>query len=178
MGTTTQKMTVAELERLPESGLLFYELRDGELVQMTRPALKHQVIQVRIINLLRSSAGQRSFVSMEFPFRALPEHEFRIADVAFVSQERWEHVDLESHFQGAPDLVVEVLSPSNTAQEMLEKQKLCLDNGAREFWVVNPKLRQVSVATPGGITTTYSEGQEIPLPLFGGGSLKVEAIFS
>jgi Uma2 family endonuclease len=92
--------------------------------------------------------------------------------------ERWEQIKPEDNLRGAPDLVIEVLSPSNTAAEMAEKEKLCLENGSKEFWVVYPKLRQVKVSTPDGITTTYRDGQEIPLRLFGGGTLQVSAIFS
>jgi hypothetical protein len=63
--------------------------------------------------------------------------------------------------------------------EMAEKEKLCLENGSKEFWVLYPKLRQVKVSTPDGITTTYRDGQEIPLRLFGtAATLKVNAIFS
>jgi len=73
--------------------------------------------------------------------------------------------------------VIEVLSPSNTAAEINEKEKLCLENGAKEFWVLDADLRQVKVSTPDGITTTYRSGQEIPLRLFGAGALKVDDIF-
>jgi Uma2 family endonuclease len=56
-----------------------------------------------------------------------------------------------------------VLLPSNTAAEIFEKEKLCLQNGGREFWVVDPDRRQVKVSTPDGRTVTYPSGQEIPL---------------
>ncbi len=77
--------------------------------------------------------------------------------------------------RGAPDLVIEVLSPSNTASEMLDKEQICLDNGAREFWVVDPIRRQVKVSGSDGRAATYKAGQSIPL-LFGG-TLLVDLIF-
>jgi Uma2 family endonuclease len=46
--------------------------------------------------------------------------------------------------------------------EILDKEKLCLENGCREFWVVDAKRRQVKVSTPDGLTKTYQRGQEIP----------------
>jgi len=76
----------------------------------------------------------------------------------------------------APDLVIEVLSPSNTAAEMYEKERLCLENGAREFWVIDALLRLVKMSTPDGNTRTYKSGQEIPLPLFGENRLAVNDI--
>jgi len=115
---------------------------------------------------------------MEFGFRASAEYELRSADVGFVTKERFEASDPEDNLHGAPDLTIEVLSPSNSAAEMNEREKLCLENGCREFWVVDPDLRQVKVSTPDGITTAYRAGQEIPLRIFDGKSLKVDAIFA
>jgi Uma2 family endonuclease len=175
--TLIRQMTVEEFSRLPETGPFYYELRHGELVSVTRPKLKHHLLQDRLVGLLREAAGGAGYVSMEVAFRPLPDYELRVADVAYISRERWENIDPESYFQGAPDLVIEVLSPSNTAYEINDKEKLCLENGAREFWVVDPKLRQVKVSTPDGITTTCREGQEVPLRIFGAGALKVETIF-
>jgi len=115
---------------------------------------------------------------IEMPFRALPEHELRIADVAYLSAVRNSEFDAADYICGAPDLVVEVLSPSNTASELLDKESLCLENGAKEFWVVDPIRRQAKVSTVGGRTQTWKSGQEIPLPLFGAGArLSVDAIF-
>jgi len=82
----------------------------------------------------------------------------------------------ESYFVGAPELVIEVLSPSNTAAEMLDRRIPCLENGAREFWLVNAGHRQVEVSTPDGHTITYKYGQEIPL--FFGGQIPFDATFS
>jgi Uma2 family endonuclease len=70
-----------------------------------------------------------------------------------------------------------VLSPSNTDAEIYEKEKLCLENGAQEFWVVDADRRQVKVSTPDGHTRTWRSGQRIPLPFFGGAEVAVDAIF-
>ncbi|MBZ5622666.1 MAG: Uma2 family endonuclease [Acidobacteriia bacterium] len=176
--TLTRPMTVEEFDKLPETGPFYYELHKGELVQVPRPNHGHYRTQHQLRRLLETAAGDSGIVETEFAFRALPEHEFRVADVAYVSQERWDQIDPKDNLRGAPDLVIEVLSPSNTAAEMSKRERLCLENGCREFWVVDADLRQVKVSTPDGITTTYRDGQEIPLRLFGSASLKVNAIFS
>lgn len=174
--TTTRLMTVEEFRQLPETAPFYYELRRGELVQVTRPKSKHYKMQDRLCQLLRGLALGVGFVGMELAFRALPEHELRVADVAFVSKERWEHVDDNDNLHGAPELVIEVLSPSNTSTELFDKEKLCLENGCLEFWMVDPVRRQVKISTPDGLTKTYQEKQQIPLRLFPG-SLAVESIF-
>ena len=177
MPATTGLMTVDEFRQLPETGPFYYELRHGELVKGTRPKFRHSLIQGRLQDLLRPAAGTAYWVSLELPFRALPEHEVRAADVAAIAYARREQTDPGDFLQGAPDLVIEVLSPSNTAEEIYDKERVCLANGCGEFWVVDPKLRQVKVSTPDGVTRTYQAGQEIPLALFGSAALTVGAIF-
>ncbi|MGH9485688.1 MAG: Uma2 family endonuclease, partial [Terriglobales bacterium] len=82
-----------------------------------------------------------------------------------------------TNIRGAPDLVVEVLSLSNTAAEMLDKEQICLANSAREFWVVHPNRRRVKVTnSQGGTKFYYHGGEEIPLPLFRNASLAVDSI--
>jgi len=169
-------MTVEQFRQLPETGPFYYELRHGQAVPVTRPKLKHTLIQEQLRGLLEQAVPDM-FVAVEFPFRALPEHELRVADVAIVSNDRIDQADREDNLHGAPDLVVEVLSPSNTVAEINDKEKLCLENGSKEFWVVDTNLRQVKVSTPDGITTTFRSGQEIALRVFRGGMLRVDEIF-
>ena len=170
-------MTVEEFSRLPEDqGSVYHELRHGEVVSVTRARLKHQIIQSRLRDYFKGVAPAGSFVETEVPFRPLPEHELRVADVAWVSPERWAVTDPEDYVQGAPDLVIEVLSPSNSLTEISEEEQLCLENGAREFWIVDPKLRLVKISTPDGITRTWRSGQQIPAALFAV-TLPVDAVF-
>ncbi len=143
---------------------------------MTRPKYRHYTNQRRLRRLLESLAPSDGLVDTGLPFRALPEHELRVADVVYVSAERERSISPDDNLHGAPDIVVEVLSPSNTADEICEKERLCLENGAKEFWVVDPRLRQVRISTPDAHTITWRSGQEIALPLFSG-KLKVDDIF-
>jgi Uma2 family endonuclease len=174
--TTTKLMTFEEIARLPEpGGLSYYELHNGELVQLTRPALNHMFVQKRLQTLL-DAASAAGYAFVEVGLRMLPEFEYRIADVAWSPRDHWAQMDPAGQFMGVPELVIEVLSPSNTAGQLLDREQLCLDNGAREFWVVNMERRQVKVTSREGRAAIYKAGQQIPL--FFGGSIAVDAIFA
>jgi Uma2 family endonuclease len=177
--TPTRLMNFAEFEQLPEPrGFHHYELRHGELVQVAPPKSDHFMVQQRLRDLLDQAAAGAGRAFTEVGFRALPEGEFRVADVAYASNERWTRFKTESYFLSAPELVVEVLSPSNSAAEMLDKEQICLENGCREFWIVDIDRRQVKVSTPDGHTVTYKAGQEIRVFYASGATVPVDAILS
>ena len=90
-------------------------------------------------------------------------------------RERWDRV--EDYVFGAPELVIEVLSPSNTASEMRDEHKLCLANGSFDFWVIDPEERAVKVSMPDGHRIIYGAGQQIPLFFADGSQITVDAIF-
>ena len=75
--------------------------------------------------------------------------------------------DPEDNIRGAPELVIEVLSPSNTAAEIYEKEQICLANGAQEFWVVDPDRRQVKMTTPGWPYRDLAGGSRNPVAAVG-----------
>jgi Uma2 family endonuclease len=109
--TTTHLMTVEEFSQPPEdSGPVYHELRHGEVIELTRAKYKHYSIQRRLRRLLEKFAPADAMIDIEFAFQP-KEYEFRIADVAYVSPEREKAI--EGYLNGAPDLVIEVLSPSN-----------------------------------------------------------------
>ena len=179
MATThTRLMTFAEFDQLPEPQTCRYELRHGGLFTLAPPIHQHSRAQRQLRRLLERAAGESGVVEKEFPFRALPEYEYRVADVAYVPKGRWDAIDPKGLLSGAPELVVEVLSPSNTVAEIIDKKAVCLENGSREFWVVDIDHRQVEVSTPNGRTMTYKSGQQIPLFFAAGAELWVDEIFS
>jgi Uma2 family endonuclease len=167
-------MTFAQFEQMPDDGKR-YELRNGEPIEVPPPVYGHQLIQKRLERLLESAAGSAGRVDVEWGFRPHPTYEYRRADVAFVLRERERQIPRDGYLMGAPELVAEVLSPSNRRGKVAETQRLCLENGCREFWVIDPRRRTVRVSTPDGRSQTYSTGQQIPLMF--GGQIAVDAIF-
>jgi len=170
-------MTVEQFRQLPEdSGPVYHELRHGEAVAVTRPKLKHFLIQRNLRGLLTPYAEAGSCVDTEVAYRPLPEYELWVADVAYISAERFRQADPDDNIRGAPELVVEVLSPSNTLAEIEEKVRVCLDNGSREFWVVDAGRGQVKVTTVDGRSVILQSADEIPVPFADRAKLKVADI--
>ena len=173
--TPTRLMTFAEFERLPDPPGGRYELHHGELIFVAPPKHRRYHIQRRLERLLDAAAGNLWVAGIEMPFRAKPEHEFWYADVGVLSAKQYASVDPDGNIQGAPDLVIEVLSPSNAVAEMLDRRQTCLENGSREFWLVNPDGGTIEVSTPDGRSIVYTRGQEVPL--FFGGTIPLNEIF-
>lgn len=73
-------------------------------------------------------------------------------------------------FQGAPDLVVEVLSPSSSKTDRTLKYRKYREAGVREYWIVDPKARRVTVHLfeKDDETTMYTFQDEIPVGIYGG----------
>ncbi|MGI8744520.1 MAG: Uma2 family endonuclease [Bryobacteraceae bacterium] len=177
MSTTAALMTVEEFQELADPPGFYLELHHGEVVQLTRPKYKHFKIQTRLNDAFNRINGQYGISACEFAFRPKPEHNLWCADVAFVSKARERAIDPEDYLAGAPDIVVEVLSPSNTVSEMLDKKTICLENGCREFWVVDPRRKLVEVTRAEGTSKIYRLGDSI-LVLPGNGEITVNEIFS
>jgi Uma2 family endonuclease len=174
--TPTRLMTFEEFEQLPWPDSARYELRHGELISLPPPEYDHFMMQQLLRDLLDRAAAGRGRAYTESSFRTRPDNDFRVADVAYSSAERWVRNKGNRYFDGAPDLVIEVLSPSNTATEISDRRTVCLESGSQEFWVVDSKLRRIDVSTPDGLSVTYKPGDEIPL--FFGGTISVDAIFA
>lgn len=176
MGTTTSPVTFAEFERMPENGKR-YELRHGEVIELPPPKSRHYFVQLKLQSLLSSALANYGMVGTEFPFRPLPEHEFWIADIAAVSNARLKTISPEDNLHGSPELVIEVLSPSNTYSEMLDQERTCFLGGAIEFWLVDPEARVVRVTRANETYRTYTASETIPLESFGGGTLSAASLF-
>ena len=159
MSTIVSKITTAEeLLALPDDGFR-YELINGELKQMSPAGHRHG----RIIGRLTAPLGQ--FIAEHnlgevygaetgFKIKTNPDT-VRAPDIAFVRQERIDEIgDPDGYWPGAPDLAVEVLSPSDLAYEVEEKVQMWLEAGTKLIWVISPKLHIITVyRSPTSINT-------------------------
>ena len=165
MAATTGLLTVEEFLKLPDPKEGHNELHHGEVVVVPPPKRGHQRVQRRLSHLIETVAGEDYVVEVEMAFQPTPEHEMWVADVGCVSREREEATGDNGYLIGAPELVIEVLSPSNTVDEINDKMSVCMANGCRSFWTVDGKRKQVSV-TGGDVTRHYGLSDSIVCSLF------------
>jgi Uma2 family endonuclease len=177
MAALQDLITVEQFWQMPDDGRR-YELHHGEVVEVTPPKAKHYHVQWHSVRLLDNRLAGFGQVSMKFPYRPVSEFEFRAADVAVVSQARWDQADPEDNLRGAPELVIEVKSPSNTNRQLRELASLVLANGAWEFWIVDIDDASVTVIHRDGSISRFQAPQTIPLTAFGGDALPVAEIFA
>src|ERR1700679_3590363 len=125
MAVTNALLSVAEFARLPQpAGGVRQELHHGELVELPPVKKLHTKLRKGLVSLLEARLnpaehGVDHGVEKEFPFRPAPEYEVWVADVALFSLALWEQTADDDYFRGVPAIVIQVLSPSNSAFEML-----------------------------------------------------------
>lgn len=145
-------LTLDEFERLPE-GEHRLELSRGVLVREPQPGAGHGVVVVNLLLRLAEWVHGRELgrVIVEAGFLLVVDPPtVRRPDAAYVSFQRWPAGSVpEGFWPFAPELAVEVVSPSNAAAEMQDKVLQYLESGTRIVWVVHPKTRTVEVWRPG-----------------------------
>ena len=140
-------MSVEEFDRLEEPDELSYELDEGELVVMTKPRPLHNRVVANLDFELRAYLKTHPVGEAFNPDNlfVLGPNIKRAPDVSFLRAERAKQIDPSADIPGAPDLAIEVLSPSDTAFAMRRKTRQYFAAGARCVWVVYPETREIEV---------------------------------
>ena len=175
------KFTVKEYMTTPDDKR--YQLLDGEMILAPSPTSRHQSILLRLVipleQFIATNGLGRVWVA---PLDVvLSNTDVAQPDILFVSHTRGEIIT-EANIQGAPDLVVEILSPSTAQYDRGYKQLLYGRHGVQEYWMVDPDAETVEVLSLGeeGIESqdSYQRGQTLSSPLLEGLSIDLELIFS
>jgi Uma2 family endonuclease len=177
-------LTVEDLDACPDDGNR-YELIEGELFVSRAPGISHQ----RILHNLQFEfelylKGNPIGILVPGTGAVFSDYDAVIPDLVFVSNERWTSVVSGPRITGAPDIVVEILSPGaeNRRRDLSVKRQLYAKYGVKEYWAVDPENRSVDVyrLVEQNLVeiATLMDHDEISSPMLPRFQLKVSAIFS
>ncbi|HET7034174.1 MAG TPA: Uma2 family endonuclease [Thermomicrobiaceae bacterium] len=151
----TRLITAEELWALPEQPGVRYELAEGVLVEVPGAGAVHNLIAALVYRLMYAVAqgGNLGLVFTDGVGYILGRDPdiVRIPDVSFVARERIPEGGIpEGFWPGAPDLAVEIVSPNDLAQDVVDKVHEYLEAGTRMVWVLWPRRTLVMVYQQGG----------------------------
>ena len=139
--------TYADLKELPDDGRR-WEIIDGELVEMTGPTSPHMIAVFNLIRELQAVVGGMGGMLLGAPLDVmLPGGHVVEPDLLVTLPGGPARLSMRG-LEGPPDLVVEVLSPSNRRHDTVTKRALYGRTGVREYWIVDPESRTIERLEP------------------------------
>ena len=175
------RFTYSDYCLLPEDKR--YELIGGELYMAPAPLTRHQVILFNLLLLIGPFVRQRNIG------RLLPapvdvifsDEDVLQPDLIFIAADR-QGIVTERACEGAPDLVIEILSPSTGQRDRGLKRKVYANYGVKEYWLVDPESHSVQVLRLGDVDLadcgTFLSGSSFNTPVLPGLELPVSDVFA
>jgi Uma2 family endonuclease len=181
MGTAKVLLTAEEFDNYPFEEDKRYELDEGELIETTRPAYRHNDVlfelQLELGLYLRKNPIGRALLSENL--YTLSSSTRRSPDVAVILGDRREELRNAKVIPIVPDIAAEVLSPSETPRMILRKLGQYFTAGVKEVWLIDPESRTINVLTgPALPGRELADGDVVTSSLLPGFSLALEALFS
>jgi len=138
------KFTYQDYLLLPEDKR--YEIIEGELFMVPAPIPYHQDVSKNLFLLLDNYVEDRNLGKVYYaPIDVVLSNENIVQpDILFISKERLSIIG-QKNIRGAPDLVVEILSPGTAEKDKILKRKLYAKFGVKEFWLVDGKKKEIEV---------------------------------
>lgn len=174
-------LTAEDLAALPDDGNR-YEIIGGQLIVSPSLTYRHQRVSMKLGNVLDTyltNKGIGEIVAAPMDV-LLSSNDVVQPDLLVVLNDRSSIVQ-QGKVIGAPDLVIEILSPSSIEADFLRKSKLYERSGVREYWLVNPEGETVSVRALDGdryvIAGEYSRGDTLRSTVLDGFEIELSVIF-
>jgi Uma2 family endonuclease len=139
------RISYADLERAPEDGRR-YELYDGEVYVVPAPIPEHQIVQHAMTELLRRYVVEHGGFAIDAPIDVVfSENDVLQPDVVYFTGERSHLVDVKRPIRYAPDLCVEILSPSTRDTDRGRKMQMFARFRVPEYWIADPESRAIEI---------------------------------
>ena len=143
LSTEKRRYTYKDYQKLPEGAP--YQLINGDLVMTPAPTPYHQRISIKLEKELQKLEDNGLGEVLHAPIDVyLSETETYQPDILFTSKD---HLGIigEQRIEGAPDLIVEILSPSTAYYDLKAKMRVYEASGVREYWVVDPMEQSIEI---------------------------------
>ena len=179
-----KEWTYEDFMALPEGGPVRYELIEGDLCMTPAPNPRHQKISGNLFgivwNFLRTNPlGEVFAAPVDVVFSQEPPQVVE-PDLVFLSKEHGSLIT-ETNLQGAPDLLVEILSPTTATIDRRVKHSLYERVGVPEYWIVDPERNTVQVFRLSGEryapALEFGSGGQLETPLLPGLSIPLSEVF-
>lgn len=181
MPSTAPRMSADDLIRLPR-GKALHELVNGHLRTSPLNTFDHGCITSHLLMHLRSFAKSHDLGCVVGPntgyLLSRDPDTVRAPDISFVRKSRLPAHPTMKYFPGAPDLAVEVLSPSDTVDEIEEKLSDYFAAGTQTVWIVKPRTKTIDIWTAGKLSHSLAPTDLLTLPdLLPGFERRVSELF-
>ena len=166
---TAYRWRTCDLDSLPDTPWLRYEIIDGELIVSRRPHLQHSKILVRLITSLHPVVHACGGEVLAEPGLVWAEEaeDNVVPDIAVVLPDRL-HLATGRALSGTPNIAIEIVSDSSRTLDYVQKRYLYERTGAQEYWIVDRFVRRVEVWRFTGehpTSVSYSDGDTLTTPL-------------
>jgi Uma2 family endonuclease len=165
-----RKITVQEFRDMefPENDPFIYELINGVLMKKQAQTSRHQTAVTKILFAFEMvvQTHDKGFAFTAPIDVSFDKHNNTQPDVIFIKKERDFLIDPTNGIVGAPDIIVEVISPSSVKADKKDKKALYLEFGVKEFWLVDPVYQTLS------LFILNNDQYELKQELFGEGKIE------
>src|SRR5262245_9284871 len=163
------RVSYADMERWPEDGRR-YELYDGEVFEIPSPIPLHQMVSARLHLSLAAYVSAHGGIVLYAPLDiVLTEYDVVQPDLILFTREHQSLVDPRRVTRHAPDLAIEILSPSTASNDRGRKMQLLAEHGVQEFWIVDPVSVSVEIYWLSGkqysLASTATSEEQLQSPL-------------
>ncbi len=159
-------LTAYDLEQMTDDDSVQIELDQGELITMPPAGMEHGECGAKIASILGDYAKKhhlRKVYGADTGVQ-LSDDTVRAPDVAFVLQARVSAIHGKGFGKGAPDLAVEIFSPSDDVRQLMRKVKQYFAAGCHTVWILYPERREVQVLEASGTDRLLRIGDTIEAP--------------
>ncbi len=183
MPKATIKFTYEDYKNLPESETKRYELIEGELLMIPSPTFEHQDVSANLAFALAKFVREHKLGKvLNAPLDVVLDDENVVQpDIIFISKAR-SHIIHKEAIKGAPDLVVEILSPSTSERDRTMKKKLYARARVTEYWLVDPESKTIEILKLGETgferVALYNKDETLTSPMLPRLQIPLTEVFS